>query len=299
MEKLGGISVFVEVVEAGGFSAAASGLNLTRSAVGKTIARLEERLGVRLFHRTTRSQSLTEEGRFFYERCLRALEEIKIGEALLEAGKQTVRGKLRVSMPVIFGRQCIAPILISLLDDHPELELDLSFNDRIIDLLEDGYDLAIRNGPLKDDQDMMARLVAHQRLTVCASPDYLAKHGTPQSLEDIPKHVGIIYGRQDKHRTWVFPTDDEPWRQVQPKSRMRLDDLATICDVAIEGAGLVWLPCWMVREHVAAGRLVRVLTDVRPVIFQSHAIWPRSPVMLPKVRLAIDALVARLPGLME
>ncbi|WP_130283931.1 LysR family transcriptional regulator [Rhizobium sp. BK696] len=299
MEKLGGISVFVEVVEAGGFSAAASGLNLTRSAVGKTIARLEERLGVRLFHRTTRAQSLTDEGQFFYERCLKALEEIRIGEALLEAGKRTVRGKLRVSMPVIFGRQCIAPILVSLLDEHPELELDLSFNDRIVDLLDDGYDLAIRNGPLKDDENMMARLIAHQRLTVCASPSYLEKHGTPETLDDLARHTGIIYGKQDSHRTWVFPADDDPWRRVQPQSRLRMDDLATICDLAVDGAGLVWLPCWMVREHVAAGRLVRVLTDVRPVVFQSHAVWPRSPVMLPKVRLAIDTLVERLPRLME
>lgn len=146
MEQLKGISIFVETVEAGGFSAAADRLHLTRSAVGKTIARLEQRLGVRLFNRTTRMQSLTEEGRFFYERCLRAVEEIRLGEAMLESGRHSVRGRLRISMPVLFGRLCIAPILENLLDEHPELELDLSFNDRIVDLLEDGFDLVIRNG---------------------------------------------------------------------------------------------------------------------------------------------------------
>jgi len=164
MEQLKGISIFVEAVEAGGFSAAAERLHLTRSAVGKTIARLEQRLGVRLFNRTTRMQSLTEEGRFFYERCLRAVEEIRLGEAMLESGRRDVRGRLRISMPVLFGRHCIAPILASLLDEHPDLEIDLSFNDRVVDLLEDGFDLAIRNGPLKDNPDLMARAIARQRM---------------------------------------------------------------------------------------------------------------------------------------
>lgn len=299
MEQLNGIPVFVEAVEAGGFSAAAKKLNLTRSAVGKTIARLEERLGVRLFHRTTRSQSLTEEGRFFYERCLRAVEEIRLGEALLESGRREVRGKLRVTMPVIFGRQCAAPILIGLLEKHPGLELDLSFSDRVADLLEDGFDLAVRNGPLKDEADTMTRRLATQRLTVCASPAYLEKHGEPLSLDELPEHEGIIYGKRDNHRTWVFPTPDDPWRTVLPRSRLRLDDLDAIRDAACDGVGLAWLPCWMVRDHMAAGRLRQVLKNVTPVVFDTHAVWPKSPVMLPKVRLAIDTLARELPPLME
>ena len=167
MEHLKDISVFVETVKAGGFSAAAKRLNLTRSAVAKTIARIETRLKVRLFHRTTRSQSVTEEGRFFYERCLRAFEEIRQGEAELESGRSEIRGKLRVTMPVIFGRQCVAPLLIGLLDRYHGLELDLSFSDRVADLRADGFDLAIRNGRLKDDTETMARRIALQRLTVC------------------------------------------------------------------------------------------------------------------------------------
>lgn len=298
MEYLKGISIFVEAVEAGGFSAAAERLHLTRSAVGKTVARLEQRLGVRLFNRTTRMQSLTEEGHFFYERCLRAVEEIRLGEAMLESGRRSVRGRLRVSMPVLFGRLCIAPVLEDLLDEHPELELDLSFNDRIVDLMEDGFDLAIRNGPLKDHSDLMARAVAHQRMTVCASPAYLERHGIPQTIADIPHHKGIVYRRGDYERTWIFPTSDDRWREVQPKTRLRLDDLAAISDAAVAGRGLAWLPCWLVRESVASGHLVQVLKHEQPNIFDAHAVWLRSPVMLPKVRLAIDTLAARLPAMM-
>lgn len=170
MERLGGISIFVEAVDAGGFSAAAERLNLSRSAVGKTIAKLEQRLGVRLFHRTTRTQSLTAEGQLYYESCLRAVGEIRAGEALLESGKQEIRGRLRMSLPVVFGRQCVMPLLSELLGQHPLLELDVNFSDRRVDLVEDGFDLAIRTGPLPDEPDVMARKVADQPMTVCASP---------------------------------------------------------------------------------------------------------------------------------
>ncbi|APO68645.1 LysR family transcriptional regulator protein [Rhizobium gallicum] len=299
MEQLKGISVFVEVAEAGGFSAAAERLHLTRSAVGKTIARLEQRLGVRLFHRTTRAQSLTEEGQFFYEHCLRAVEEITRGEALLESGKREVRGRLRVTMPVLFGRQCVAPILIKLLDEHPHLELDLSFNDRIVDLVEDGFDIAVRNGPLGDYPGLMVRVIAQQRMTVCASPGYLERFGIPAKLEDLETHDGIVYGRQDRNRTWIFPTHAEPFRQVLPRSRLRLDDLATIADAAAQGVGLAWLPCWLVRDRVASGELRRVLTDIAAVAFDANVVWVKSPAMQPKVRLVIDTLAAKLPALMS
>lgn len=133
-DRLSGISVLVSVVEAGSFALAANRLHLSRSAVGKTIARLEQRLGVRLFHRTTRSLNLTDDGALFYERCLRALEEIRVAENLLESGKRQVSGRLRVSMPVLIGRLCIAPVLTALAREHPGLELDLSFSDRVVDV---------------------------------------------------------------------------------------------------------------------------------------------------------------------
>ncbi|HEV7306816.1 LysR family transcriptional regulator [Ensifer sp.] len=298
MERLGGISAFVEAAEAGGFSAAAERLNLSRSAVGKAIAKLEQRLGVRLFHRTTRTQSLTAEGQLFYESCLRALSEIRTGEALLESGKQEIRGRLRISMPVVFGRQCIMPLLSDLLEQHPQLELDVNFSDRRVDLVEDGFDLAIRTGPLPDDPGLMTRKIADQKMTVCASPAYLGKHGTPGSIDDLIGHQAILYRRSSDALSWSFPIRGMAPRQVTPPARLKLDDLTSIADAAANGFGLAWLPCWLVREHVASGRLVRILTDVPALAFGAHLVWPRTQYMPPKLRLMIDTLAERLAPMM-
>lgn len=295
-DRLSGVSVFVEAVEADSFSAAAQRLNLSRSAVGKTIARLEERLGARLFHRTTRSQALTEDGQAFYERCLRALDELRAGEAMLESGRKEVVGRLRVSMPVLFGRRCVAPILLKLAGEHPKLELDLNFTDSRVDILEDGFDLAIRNGPLGEWPGLMTRRLAHQRMTVCASPDYLRIHGTPRTRDELPDHNAILYARSGRVRSWLFPVDAGPDAEVLPPSRMRFDDLEMIADAPVSGLGLVWLPCWLVQDRLRDGRLVRLFANERRLSFDCHAVWPQTPHLPLRVRLAIDALAAGLPA---
>ncbi len=297
-ERLSGVAAFVEAVEAGGFAPAAARLGLTRSAVGKTIARLEGRLGVRLFHRTTRSQSLTEDGQMFYERCVRALAELEAAEAALESGRAEPAGRLRVTAPVIFGRHCVSPVLLDLVRRHPALELDLSFSDRPADLIEDGFDLAVRNGALPDQAGLIGRRVAGQRMTVCASPAYLDRRGRPQRLEDIAGHQAILYGRGDRSRRWLFPAPDGPHREVTPANRIRFDDLQAIADAAVAGLGLAWLPCWLVREPVAQGQLERVLTDLPGMVFDTHLIWPQAPHLPLRVRAAIDALAAELPKMM-
>jgi DNA-binding transcriptional LysR family regulator len=181
-ENLDGVAVFVEAAEAGGFARAADRLALTRSAVGMTIARLEARLGVRLFQRTTRSQSLTEDGQIYYERCLRALEELRRGAALLESGRREVSGRLKISMPLLFGRYCVAPILLELAERHPKLELDLRFSDQLVDLVAEGFDLAIRNHTAGPGATLQTKKIASQRKVVCAAPNYLAARGKPVSL---------------------------------------------------------------------------------------------------------------------
>ena len=168
---------------------------------GETIARLEQRLGVRLFHRTTRSQSLTDDGALFYERCLRALEEIRGAETLLESGKRQVSGRLRVSMPVLFGRMCIAPLLTELTREHPGLELELSFNDRVVELIEDGFDMAIRNGTLANSGGLVARRIGDHRMALCASPAYLQRCGEPHSIEQLAQHEAVTYMRAGARRT--------------------------------------------------------------------------------------------------
>ena len=298
-EILSGVEVFVAAAETGSFAAAAERLLLTRSAVAKGVARVEARLGVRLFHRTTRRQSLTEDGQAYFERCVRALEELRAGQAALETGRRDVAGRLRVSAPVLFGRRCVAPVLARFAAQHPNLELDLSLSDRPVDLVEDGFDLAIRNGPIGDGAGLMTRTIALQRMTICASPAYLDAHGAPKSIDDLSSHHAVAYGRSGQAKPWLFPMDNGETLEVAPSSRLRFDDLDAIADAAEAGFGLAWLPCWLIRERVRIGALALVLEAAPRLVLKTSALWPQSPRLSLRVRLAIDALAAALPGSAE
>ena len=296
---LNGIPEFVEAVEAGGFSAAAARMNLSRSAIGKTIARLERRLNVRLFHRTTRMQSLTDEGQAFYERCRRALDEIQSGEAMLESGKSEVTGRLRISMSVLFGRRCVAPLLLELARIHPKLELDLSFSDRVVDLFDEGFDLAIRNGVLRDEAGLAARKIAINRMMLCASPNYLAGKGAPRSIADLESHDLIVYARSGEAKKWTFLQEDGSAVEYLPETRLRFDDLEVLADAAAAGMGITWLPCWLVRDYMSAGTLVPALKNISSRAVNIYAVWPQTPQLSLKMRAVIDLLAERLPDIMD
>ncbi|AJB60574.1 transcriptional regulator, LysR family [Enterobacter hormaechei] len=298
-DTLKDIPVFVASVEAGSFAQAAVRLHLSRSAVGKSIARLEERLGVRLFHRTTRSQRLTDNGALFYERCLRALEEIRGAESQLETGKHQVSGRLRVAVPVLFGRQCIAPLLIELAQEHPGLELEMSFSDRVVDLVEEGFDMAVRNGALADSSVLVARKLGEHRMVLCAAPDYLFKNGQPQTVDDLRQHTAINYTRAGRVLPWQLMDYDGTSRTFIPRSSLNMDDLQAICDAALAGHGLAWLPCWMVIKEIQQGDLVPLLKQAPDVRFDVHAVWQQTPHLPLRVRIAIDMLVKRLPAVMS
>lgn len=298
-DTLKDIPVFVASVEAGNFAQAAVRLHLSRSAVGKSIARLEERLGVRLFHRTTRSQRLTDNGALFYERCLRALEEIRGAESQLETGKHQVNGRLRVAVPVLFGRQCIAPLLIELAQEHPGLELEMSFSDRVVDLVEEGFDMAVRNGALADSSVLVARRLGEHRMVLCAAPDYLLKNGQPQTVDDLRQHTAINYTRAGRVLPWQLMDYDGTSRTFIPRSSLNMDDLQAICDAALAGHGLAWLPCWMVIKEIQQGDLVPLLKQAPDVRFDVHAVWQQTPHLPLRVRIAIDMLVKRLPAVMS
>ncbi|MGG7522940.1 LysR family transcriptional regulator [bacterium BS0013] len=298
-DTLKDIPVFVAAVEAGSFAQAATRLHLSRSAVGKSIARLEERLGVRLFQRTTRSQSLTDNGALFYERCLRALEEIRGAESLLETGKQQVSGRLRVAMPVLFGRQCVAPLLIELAQEHPGLELEMSFSDRVVDLVEEGFDMAVRNGVLQDSSVLVARRLGEHRMVLCAAPDYLLKKNTPETVGDLHQHTAINYLRAGRVLPWQLMDNDGTPRTFIPRSSLNMDDLQAICDAALAGHGIAWLPCWMVVKDIHQGKLVPLLKQVPDVHFDVHAVWQQTPHLPLRVRIAIDMLVSRLPSVIS
>jgi DNA-binding transcriptional LysR family regulator len=298
MDRLVSMAVFVKAVDLGSFAAAAAALDLSGPMVGKHVRFLEERLGVRLLNRTTRRQSLTEFGRAYYERCRMVLAEAEAADALAADELSEPRGKLRVTMPVLFGRRCVAPILLKLVRQYPKLELDLSFNDRVIDLAEDGFDLAIRTGELEDRGGLIARSVARQRMIVCASPAYLEKHGRPQGIADLSRHQAIIYSRSGRIPPWLFPRDGQPPAEVTLATRLRLDDLDAIADAAAIGMGLAWLPTWLVRERIQSGALVGLLPDEPEFLYDVYTIWLQTPHLPLKVRLAVDALAAGLPRLM-
>lgn len=296
-ERLKGIEVFVQAVEAGGFARAAERLHLSRSAVGKSIARLEQRLGVRLFHRTTRRQSVTEAGQAFYERCLRALAELEAAEAALDCGRGAPSGRLRVSASVLFGRHCVAPVLLALLQRHPKLELELSLGDRVVDLVEEGFDLAVRLGALRDSASLATRRLGHYQMAIWAAPSYLAEQGRPAGLEDLAGHRSLVYARPGYEVPWQVGDPDGRIRELRIASRLRLDDLQAIADAAVAGAGLAWLPCWLAVPHAQAGRLEPVLGHHSAVGSDIHLVWPRTRYLPAKTRAAIDALVAEIPRL--
>lgn len=298
-DTLKDIPVFVAAVEAGSFAQAAIRLHLSRSAVGKSIARLEQRLGVRLFQRTTRSQRLTDSGALFYERSLRALEEIRGAESLLETGKQQVSGRLRVAVPVLFGRQCVAPLLIELAQEHPGLELEMSFSDRVVDLVEEGFDMAVRNGTLQDSSVLVARRLGEHRMVLCAAPDYLQKKGQPQRVNDLPQHTAINYLRAGRVLSWQLMDNEGTAHTFTPRSSLNMDDLQAICDAALAGHGIAWLPCWMVSKEIHQGKLVPLLKQAPDVHFDVHAVWQKTPHLPLRVRIAIDTLVSRLPAAMS
>jgi DNA-binding transcriptional LysR family regulator len=295
-DRLSGISAFVEAVEAGSFALAAERMRLTRSAVGKSIARLELRLGVRLFQRTTRSQSLTEDGQAYYERCVRALAELDAGTSALDSGKNEPIGGLRVTAPVLFGRHCVAPVLLSLGRRYPRLAIEMSFNDHVVDLVEEGYDLAVRIGGLPDSSSLVARRLGTQNMVICAAPSYLDKHGKPASTDELPKHHGIVYGRSGRILPWRVRNRAGPLLPPRFESRVVFDDIQAVTDAAVAGAGLAWLPRWLMAKHARAGELEIVIDCDSMAAAEIFAVWPRSHYLPVKTRTAIDALVAEIPG---
>lgn len=297
MDRLTSMAVFVRAADLGSFAAAADALEMSGPMVGKHVRFLEERLGVRLLNRTTRRQSLTEAGQAYYERCRAVLSEAEAADAVATGELSEPRGRLRVTMPALLGRHCIAPLLLKLARKHPRLELDLSFGDPIADIVEAGYDLAIRTGDLDDQSGLITRRIASQRMVVCGARSYLRANGKPRSIDDLSAHQAIIYRRSGRVRPWLFPLSDQPPREIMPSGRLRLDDMEAIADAAAQGMGLAWLPYWLVRERLNNGTLVGLFTEQPEFLYDCHALWPRSSPLPLKVRAAVDTLAAALPKL--
>ncbi|SHN25092.1 DNA-binding transcriptional regulator, LysR family [Duganella sacchari] len=297
MDRLTSMSVFVRAVDLGSFAAAADALDISAPMVGKHILFLEQRLGVRLLNRTTRRQSLTDFGKAYYDRCRSILAEVDAADGMAADQLAQPSGRLRVSMPQLFGRVCALPVLMALTKKYPGLELDLAFGDGFADLAGNGVDLAIRSlardgGGMGNQAGVVARLLRSDDMLVCAAPSYLKKHGTPARPDALPSHQAIMFARHGHAQPWRFPQTDGSYTEYMPHHRLRLDDLSAIVDAACTGAGLAWLPRWLVSEQLQAGKLKQVLVRQPPLVYDHYAMWLQSPQMPLKTRAAIDALVA-------
>ncbi|WP_371228735.1 LysR family transcriptional regulator [Pseudomonas sp. QE6] len=297
MDRLTSMSVFVRAVDLGSFAAVADALEMSAPMVGKHVRFLEERLGVRLLQRSTRRQSLTEAGRIYYERCRALLADAEAADILAAGEVAEPRGRLRVAMPVHFGRRCVAPVLLELAQRYPHLELDLRFSDRLTDLADEQIDLAIRTGEPEPRAGVIARRIGRQRMVVCAAPAYLAQHGRPAGIAELAEHHLLVYHRSGRINPWLFPCEGLAPVEFAPNSRLRFDDLAAIADAAVRGMGLAWLPYWLVGEAIMAGELEELLPQQPGFLYGVHATWLQTTQLPRKVRLAIDALVEVIPGL--
>ena len=281
--------VFAAVVEAGGFTAAAGRLGMSKAAVSRHVAELEERLGVRLLHRTTRRLSSTAEGELFHARCRELLDRLEEAEAELGSGNSTAQGVVRANVPLSFGLLHLAPLWPRLLERHPGLELDITLSDRVADLVDEGYDLAVRIGQLSASS-LVSRPLASTRLVACAAPAYLAAHGAPARPAELARHAVIGYSLFAAGDTWSFsgPGGEEAVK-VQP--RMRANNGDTCRAAALAGLGIILHPRFLGGADLAEGALVEVMPGWRSIALGIHAVYPSRKFLAPKVRALVDFLV--------
>jgi DNA-binding transcriptional LysR family regulator len=283
------MEVFTRVVELGGFSAAARALRMTPSAISKLVGRLETRLGARLVNRSTRTLQVTPEGRLFYDRSIRLLADMDEVERSV-AQTEAPTGKIRVSANVPVGRQLLLPIVPAFLEAYPKLSLEISLTDLVIDLLEQRTDVALRSGPLRSSQ-LVARKLGAARMIIVGSPGYLARYGVPKTPGELAQHnrLGFNYARTAKG--WPL-IDGDVERSIPPEGNVKVSDGDALRTLAIGGVGLVRLASFMVREDIAAARLVPVLETFNPGdIDELHAVYLGQGGLLPvRIRVFLDFL---------
>jgi DNA-binding transcriptional LysR family regulator len=289
IDRMKDISLFVHVAEAKSFTAAAERTGLSRSAVGKSIVRLEDRLGVRLLQRTTRSVSLTDEGAAFHERCVRLLAELDEAEMAMLSHAQAPRGRLRLDLPVSFGRLHVLPIVSSFMCKWPEISVSTSFGDRYVDLIDEGVDLAIRIGGSEDSR-LMTRFLAAHRLVTCASPEYFEMRAMPQTIDQLADHSCLAFIHGGRPVEWRFNENGQP-RSVAISGRFAATNAEALRDATLAGYGIARLATFLISDELRAGRLVPVLqrydADGPPI----RAVYPSSRHLSPKVRTFIDELL--------
>ncbi len=285
--------IFVKTVERGSFTAAAAELGLTSQAAGKQVRELENHFGTRLLNRSTRSQSLTEVGRFYYAQCKRAVAEIDAAEAILAAQSGALRGTLRISAPVAFASNHLVPLLAQFMKEHPSFELDLEVTDNPLDVIGEGFDLAFRIGPLPNST-LNVRTLAPYRFVACAAADYLERRGTPSSPEDLANHecLGSLLASSSSRAIWHFDRGGKTYA-VPIRGSLRINDDRALVDAALAGLGIVVGCRSTLLSHIREGRLVRLFANYEIPSLPINVLFAARPHMPTKLRLFLDWIVLR------
>lgn len=287
MDSLSGVTSFVKTAEALSFISAARALGISASAVGKNVAKLEASLNVRLLHRSTRKVSLTAEGLLFYERCRRILDDLQDARAMLSHATQEPRGKLRVSLPTI-GYRFLLPHMTRFRKAYPEIELDLDFNDQLVDVIDEGFDVVIRSGGQADSK-LMARKLGPFRFVLCASPDYLQRKGRPVTISDLEHHECLRYRfvTTGKIMDWSM-SSASPLTQLRLPTALTLNNMEAMLMAVVDGHGIAFLPDFLAREAISQGHLETVLDGHSDNQGEFWALWPSSRHLSPKIRVFVD-----------
>lgn len=286
MDKLRGMETFIAVAESGSFTGAATRLEMSAVMVGKYIALLEAQLGTRLLERNTRRQSLTDAGRVYVEEARRVLEQVAIAESSVERLRLAPAGTLRISAPTSFGACVISPLAATFLQTWPEVRLELDLTNRMVDLVDEGVDLAIRIGDIRQT-DVVAKFLCPYRMTICASPDYLSRHGTPHTPADLVDHLCLSHTVWTARNEWTLPgvEGEVRWKR---DAILRCNDGHGLRMAAVAGAGLLLQPEVLLAEELASGRLIRVLEGFTPQPRPIHLLWRQDLRPLPKLTRFIE-----------
>ena len=292
MQGLQPLLAFAETAKRGNFAIAARELGCTPSTLAKAVARLEARLGVRLFHRTTRQVALTDDGERLFSRCQRVLAELELLQEEATGTRQEASGTLRIEMPVTFGRVVMLPLLARLAGQYPRISIDARFSDNYADLVKGGIDVAIRAGEMRDSS-LVARHIASQELLLIASPAYLSRVGTPNTVADLNGHDAVLFNvpATGRCRPWHFRVRSRN-TLLLPASRLRVDGGDAIVRAALLGMGIGQIPHYMVTDELAKGELVELLPDCRPLEMPLSAVMPSSRMVPARVRALLDLIEA-------
>ncbi|UFZ01699.1 LysR family transcriptional regulator [Bradyrhizobium ontarionense] len=291
MDKLSSLRAFVKVVESGSFAEAGRQLRLSRSAISKYIGELEQSLGVQLIVRTTRHASPTETGQRYFERAVSILAELDAADQAVSQSQAAPRGLLRVNAPMSFGTMRLGPVVADFMVGYPELQLQIVLSDDLLDPVQDGFDVTLRIAELESSSLVARRIMPVERV-ICAAPAYLARHGTPDSPEELRRHTSLTYGFLLTGNQWKLTgRDGDHW--IQPAWTLCVNNAEVLRDVAIRGQGIALIPRFIAADALASGALTAILSDYVAPPLALYAIYPPTRHLSVKVRLFIDFLVER------